>query len=240
MGTFFYILINILLPIFILIAVGFVAQKILKFDIRTLTRLNIYIFVPSVLFLKIYETNVPFEFFFQVLVYILMIQIIMMLIGIGISKLFSYKKSVRSALCNSLLFFNSGNYGLPLVDLVFNGDPVAVASQVFIMLIQNITTNTWGVFQASSGNSSAKKALRNVLKMPSIYVISAVILVKIFRITVPQLLLIPIEYTSRGFIAIALITLGAQLADIKIEIKIRDILTPVFIRLVISPILGFS
>jgi len=239
MDTFLYIVINIILPIFFLIAVGFIGQTKLKMDIRTFTKLNIYIFVPSVLFLKIYETNVTFEFFSQVLVYIFIIQVVMLLLGQLISKAFGYSRSIKKAFCNSLLFFNSGNYGLPLVELVFNGDPVAVASQVFIMLIQNVTTNTFGVFQASSGNSTTKKALKNILKMPSIYVILLVIAVKTFHITMPELILVPLGYIAKGFIAIALITLGAQLSEMKIKIKLRDILLSSLTRLVLSPLLGF-
>lgn len=239
MNTFFYIIINIILPIFFLIAVGFVGQKKLKMDIRTLTKLNIYIFIPAVLFLKIYETNVTFKFFSQVLAYILIIQVVMFILGQLISKAFGYSRSIKKAFCNSLLFFNSGNYGLPLVELVFNGDPVAVTSQVFIMLIQNVTTNTFGVFQASSGNSTTKKALKNILKMPSIYVILMVILVKSFHITIPGLVLVPLGYIAKGFVAIALVTLGAQLSEIKLEIKVRDILVSSLTRLILSPLLGF-
>ncbi|NSW90169.1 MAG: AEC family transporter [Firmicutes bacterium] len=239
MDTFIYIIINIILPIFFLIAVGFIAQKKLKMDIRTLTKLNIYIFVPALLFLKIYETQVTLKFFSQVLVYILLVQAVLLLLGHLVSKVFCYSRSIKKAFCNSLLFFNSGNYGLPLVELVFKGDPVAVTSQVFIMLIQNITTNTFGVFQASSGNSTTKKALKNILKMPSIYVIFLVILVKAFHITMPGLVLVPLGYIAKGFIAIALVTLGAQLSEIKIEIRVRDILVSTLTRLILSPLLGF-
>jgi predicted permease len=239
MSAFVYIITSIMLPVFFLIAVGFIAQRKLKMDIRTLARLNIYLFVPAVLFLKIYETRVTFEFFVQVLVYIIMVQAAMLLLVNLISKVFGYSRSIKKAFCNSLLFFNSGNYGLPIIELVFKGDPVAVTSQIFIILIQNITTNTFGVFQASSGNSTTKAALKNIFKMPSIYVVLTITLVKAFGITLPGQALVPLEYISRGFVAIALITLGAQLSEIKIEIKVRDILASSITRLVISPLLGF-
>ncbi|NLC68351.1 MAG: AEC family transporter [Clostridiaceae bacterium] len=239
MGTFIYIITSIIFPIFFLIAAGFAIQKKFKMDTKTLTRLNLYLFIPAVLFLKIYETKVTFDFFAQVIVFVIVIQAAMILIGNLISKVLGYSRSVKKAFCNSLLFFNSGNYGLPLVDLVFNGDPVAVASQIFVMLVQNITTNTYGVFQASSGNSTTRTALKNILKMPSIYVISAIILIKSLGITLPGQVLIPLEYFSRGYISLALVTLGAQLAEIKIEIKARDIMASAVTRLIISPLLGF-
>jgi len=81
--------------------------------------------------------------------------------------------------------------------------------------------------------------LKNILKMPSIYVISAIILIKSLGITLPGQVLIPLEYFSRGYISLALVTLGAQLAEIKIEIKARDIMASAVTRLIISPLLGF-
>ena len=195
MNTFFYIIINIILPIFFLIAVGFVGQKKLKMDLRTLTKLNIYIFIPAVLFLKIYETNVTLKFFSQVLVYILIIQVAMFILVQLLSKAFGYSRIIKGLLQLSAVF-NSGNYGLPLVELVFNGDPVAVTSQVFIMLIQNVTTNTFGVFRPVQ-EIPTTKALKNILKMPSIYVILMVILVKSFHITIPGLVLVPLGYIAK-------------------------------------------
>ncbi len=240
MSTFIYILTDIILPIFSIIVIGFIAQKNLKMDIKSLTKLNIYVFVPAILFLKIYETEVTIGFFSQVLFYIIIIQAFMLVFSKITAKMLHFSKSIEKAFCNSLLFFNSGNYGLPLVELVFKGNAVAVTSQVFIMLIQNITTNTFGVFQASSGSSTTKIALKNILKMPSIYVICIIIIIKSFNVIVPAQILIPLDYISRGFIAIALLTLGAQLAEIKIGIKTRDVLMSSIIRLVVSPIIGFA
>jgi len=236
--TFIYIITNIISPIFILIAVGFVAQKKFKMDIRTLTKLNIYIFVPAVLFIKIYETEVTFKFFFQVLIYVALIQIIMYFISKVISKAFKYSRGTSKAFCNSLIFFNSGNYGLPLIDLVTKGDPVAITSQVFIMLIQNVTTNTLGVFQASSGKQNTKQSLKNILAMPSIYIIFVVTIIKLFKVQIPVLIMTPLEYVAQGFIAMALVTLGAQLSEIKMELRFRDIFVSSFTRLILSPILG--
>jgi len=236
---FSYIFINILLPIFILAAVGFLARRKLKLDSRTLSKLNIYIFVPAVIFIKIYSTEVTLEFFKTVLIYIMAMQVLMMLIGEIISRVNHYPRSIKKAFCNSLLFFNSGNYGLPLSELLFKGDPVATTAQVFIILIQNLATNTFGVFQSSTGNSSNKEALKNVLIMPAIYVLFVVIVVKTFRLTVPEQILVPIQYVADGFIGIAIITLGAQLAEITVGIKIKDVLISTVIRLAIAPVIGF-
>jgi malate permease and related proteins len=238
--NFLYIFVKVILPIFLLASVGFAAQKLLKMDIRTFTRLNVYIFIPAVLFVKIYSSDVSLTFFGTLLGFILCIEIIMFLIGETVSRVFRYPRSIKKAFCNSLLFFNSGNYGLPLVDLAFRNNPIASASQVFIMLIQNITTNTFGVFQASSGNSTYRKALKNILQMPSLYVLAVAVIVKATGCEVPDPILVPMQYVSNGFIAIALLTLGVQLADIKVAFRFKDVLASSCIRLVLSPLIGYA
>jgi len=239
MSTFFYILLNIILPIFVLVTIGFVVQKKFHLDIRTLTRLSMYVFIPSVLITKIYEAKVSLQFFGTLFIYIMGIQLIMMILGEGIPTLLKYPKSIKKCFSNSLLFFNSGNYGLPLVELVFKQDPIATTAQVFIMVIQNITTNTVGVFQASTGSSSRKEALKNVFSMPSMYVLVAVGIVKWTGITIPDPILVPLQYITNGFVGFALILLGVQLGEIKFEFKVKDILISSFIRLILSPVIGF-
>lgn len=239
MQTFIYILVNIIFPIFAIALAGYVAQKKLNMDSRTFSKINIYIFVPAVIFIKIYEAKISLGLFGTILAYIISIQLVMFITGMGIARLMRYPKGMRNALTNSLQFFNSGNYGLPLVELLYRNNPMATIGQVFIMLIQNMTVNTIGVFQASASKTSHRKALKNVLTMPSMYVIAVVIFVKVFSITVPSPVLIPLKYISNGFIGFALLTLGVQLAEIKVRVKLTHIMVSSVIRLLISPLLGF-
>lgn len=238
MATFFYILLHIIFPIFVLVSIGFIMQRKFHLDIRTLTRLSMYVFIPSVLVVKIYEAQVTLQFFWTLIIYIVGIQLIMMLLGEAIPRMLNYPKSIRKCFSNSLLFFNSGNYGLPLIELVFK-NPIATTAQVFIMVIQNITTNTVGVFQASTGNSGYKKALKNVFSMPSMYVLAAVAVVKWTGAVIPEPVLVPLQYISGGFVGFAVLLLGVQLAEIDFKFKINDVLIASFIRLILSPILGY-
>ena len=174
-----------------------------------------------------------------ILAYIMAIQLLMLVISVLAARMFAYSRSRSMALGNSLMFFNSGNYVLPLADLVFKGLPNAMTIQVLIMLIQNVTSNTFGVFQASSANSSRRKSIRNVLEMPTLYVLAVVLIVKLFNIQVPEQIMVPLNYIADGFIGIALIALGVQLAEIKLDLKFGDVLLPCCIRLLLSPLLGY-
>ena len=234
-----FIFLKIIIPIFVLIGLGFLAQRMMKMDSRTFSRMTIYIFVPAVMFIKMYAAKVDLQFFATIIVFITVIQVLMFVIGEITARSLGYSRGKRKAFSNALTFFNSGNYGLPLADLVFKSSPIAASVQVFIMMLQNTTGNTVGVFQASSANSSYKKALRHVFTMPSLYVLFLVLIFNYFSIPVPEPVMVPLKYLADGFIAFALITLGVQLAEIEYSYKIDDVLLPCFIRLVLSPILGY-
>jgi predicted permease len=238
MHTFFHIFSNIIIPIFIIIGVGFVFQKKVKVDVGALNRVNLYIMSPVLIFYKIYTTDFTLKMLTLVFVYCTAITIFLLLIGEGVSRVFGYSRNIKKAFNNSIVLYNSGNYGLPMNDLAFNHDPFAMTIQIFILIFHNITTATFGVFNASSGNLSYKKAFKKVFLMPSLYSILIAILVKMTGFKVPQPIMVPMEYITNAFIALALLTLGIQLAEVRFSLNIRRIILPVFLRLVITPLLG--
>lgn len=239
MSTVLYILYNIVLPVFILIAAGYVARKQLALDTNTLSRLVIYIMIPVVIFLKIYESTLTPMLFMTILLFMFCIEAFMLLAGEAVSRIFHYPRTVRKTFENLLLFFNSGNYGLPLVDLAFKGNPMAMTTQAIIVLIQNIASNTFGIFQASSGKSSYGKSLKNILRTPLLYALAAGIIVKASGLHLPDPILLPANTLSNAFIGIALINLGAQLAEVRISLKLRDVVALSTIRLLLSPLAGY-
>ena len=48
---------EIIAPIFVLIGLGYLVQKRVGFDLRSLTRLNFWVFVPGFLFARIYGST---------------------------------------------------------------------------------------------------------------------------------------------------------------------------------------
>lgn len=240
MTEMLFIMEEISLPIILLIAAGFVFQKIFKVDIRTFSKLSIYLLVPVLVFVKLYSIDVSGGFLMQVVPFVLLLEIAMYIAAVIFSAIFRFDKSIKKAFTNSLVLINTGNYGIPLIDLVFRGNPLAAASQIFIVAIQNITTSTFGVFQASSGSASKKQAFINMIKMPTIYAILLVVLIKSFNITLPETVLIPMNYISDGFIAFALLALGVQLANVKLGYKIWQVLGVSAFKVIIAPLTAFG
>ena len=240
MSELLYILLEISLPILLLIAIGFAFQKIFKTNTRTYSKLLIYLLIPVVIFTKLYNMDIAWDFFLQVLPFIVILEVAMFILARAVAAAFRYKKSLRNAFTNSIVLFNTGNYGIPLIELVFQGNPIATASQLFIVIIQNITTSTFGVFQASAGQADHREALKSMAKMPSIYVLAIVAVVKLTGLTIPETINIPLNYISDAFIGFALITLGVQLAEVRIGHKLKEVLTASIVKVIAAPALGFA
>ncbi len=239
MAAFFYIVANVIFPIFILILIGFIAQKKFNMDVRTFSKINMYIFVPAIIFKNIYKTEVTWQLFGTILLYLLIIFIGMFFLGMGIGRLLNYPRGIRNAFTNSILFFNAGNYGLPVAEIAFQSNPLATTAQIFIMVIQTILMNSFGVFQSAAGRSENRQALKNAIMMPAMYVLILVVIIKILNIEIPVFLMTPVENLSKGFIPVALLTLGVQLSEVKISKRIKDILISSFIRLLLAPVIGY-
>lgn len=76
------------------------------------------------------------------------------------------------------------------------------------------------------------------MRLPVIYALLLAILLKWLHIEIPPFLWKPIENSSNAFLAVALVTLGAQVAFLKITRISRPIVWIVIGRLIISPLVG--
>jgi predicted permease len=240
MTELLYILENISLPILLLILSGFGFQKLFRINVPTLTRLVIYLLIPVVIFVKIMEADVTWELLLTATGYMLLLQVSVYFIGQATGRLLRQPACRRSVTINSMVLINTGNYGLPLNDLVFGANPLANAAQLFIVVMQNIVTNTFGVYVLCKGNRSRKQAWLSVAKMPAMYVLALAVLLKSVGAQIPEPVMIPLNYLAGAFVAVALLALGAQLAEVRVGEGFKDAIIAGAVKVVTAPLLGFA
>ena len=250
MNIFFGILLNSIIPIFILISLGFLVDRKFNLDINTLTKINLYLFVPAFTFVNLVLTDVSVDL---LLVILLAMSLLFINFSVGsiLRRVLKLEFKTGKALENSIMFNNAGNIGIPLITLVFSNAPfivdgttpyleVALSVQVMILLVQTLTLNTFGFINSGGDGMTFKKGAVRVLKMPTIYMIILAILLKFtpWDITVtpvwPSLL-----YLRSGLVSIVLLTLGAQLSKTKINFRFKIPYLAVFCRLLIAPAVAF-
>lgn len=238
--AFIMIMRDIILPVFILMAIGFVLCRRLALDVQTLARLNIYYVVPAFIFVRLYETDIAWNLFLQVIVFVVALVAILFVLSRIISKLLQLDQRQKVTFTNSVVFYNSGNYGVPVNDLVFRGDPFAMSIQVIVLMFQNIFTFSYGIFSMQAMDTGKLRAALAYFKMPVLYGMLLGILMNVFNVPLPGFLEVPVHYIADAMIALALLTLGAQVAQLKLTAGLRTVYFSLVLRLLAGPVVAIG
>lgn len=241
MSYFWYILLNNVVPLTVMIAIGVVLYRAFKLDIKTLSKLNFYLFSPAIIFKMLYESSISLVILGQTLLFFFLFFAAMFILTEIVIRLRRYQGGMVPAMRNTVIFYNSANYGVPLNQLVFVGDPFTLSIQIIVMMMQSLLPNTYGIYSVNaSKRNDMRKTLRTILTLPVIYIIPLAFIMKGLNIPVPGPIYAPINYISNAFIATALITLGVQLGSMKWKLNFSDVMLSNVLRLLIGPAVGFG
>jgi predicted permease len=147
------ILINIISPVVLVAAVGFILAQTIHVDARPLSRTMLYFFTPSLIFASAYRTKLTGEYV-SIAVFALIITALMGIVTWLFIQVLRYDRLTGSAFALGVLFVNAGNYGLPLVLFAYGQEGLARAAFYFTM--SAILAQTLAIFIAARGRASAR------------------------------------------------------------------------------------
>jgi malate permease and related proteins len=251
MSIFFHILGNNVVPIFILIGLGFGLSKKFNLNIETLSKLIFYVFTPVFIFYNLYTTDLYIDMF-KILLFCIVYLIVSDILSRIICKIRKYDTGLASAFKNSIMFNNTGNIGLSLVTLIFGSAPFvingqtpylsqALPAQIMIMVFMDLTMNTFGFYNAGRAKRNFKESIRQIFNMPIIYVIPLALLFKYMQLDITATpIWNTVVYIKGGLVPVALLTLGVQLSKTQFDFRSLNVHISVFTRLIIGPILALA
>ncbi|MCU6712927.1 AEC family transporter [Paenibacillus sp. J5C_2022] len=242
MDIFFHILVTNVLPMGLLIGLGVILQRAFTLDIKTLSKLNFYLFSPAIMFNLIYNTEISAQSIGKVMFFFVLFMAGQYVLVETVIRIRGYSPGMKSAMRNSVLFYNSANYGIPLNQLAFSGNKETLAIQVLIMMMQSLIPNTYGVYNVNAHKANRAAIWRTIMSMPVIYVIPLAFLLRYLHVPIPQSIETPITYLSDAFIGTALITLGVQLGSMSWKVSrslVIDVSLSGVLRLVAGPLLAW-
>ena len=230
---------QVLLPILVLIGLGWILDRQWQLSLATLVRLNIYLVVPAFIFYEVVHSSLSAGMAGQVMLFTLCIMAGMFVLSALIARACGYSAAVRRGLQLTTMFYNSGNYGVPLMTLAY---PVlGPVLQVFVVLTQNISTFTVGLWLASAqGRAAGWRALLPMLRQVSLWAVAVALLVRWLHLPVQtwRWLWVPVEYLHSALVGVALVTLGVQLAQAKPVAHLPQVRWALGLRLVAAPLLA--
>lgn len=229
-------LINIVLPVFVMIGAGFTVARVKSLNAQTLSRVSLYILAPALVFSKLAKTTISGPDFAQIVTFTVLGTLILLLMSWALARLLRLERGQESAFMLACSFVNHGNYGLPLVLFAFGQEGLERALVYFVT--GAFLAYTLAVFIASRGKARAISSLLNILKVPTIYAVVAAFAVNVTNFVVPEVVLKPLNMAADACIPVMLLLLGVQLGSASLRGQVRMISLAVFVRLVGGAVVG--
>ena len=160
MAALFGIFLNVIVPVFGLVVVGYAISPRLKLDSRTLSRVAYYLFVPAFVFDVMSRTKVSAALAAGLSAYGIVTALLAAGLGYLIARLLGRDAKTTAAFVLIGVFGNTGNFGLPMVRFRFPDQPLAVEYSTIFFLAILIVSFVVGVAVKSgswSGSSSAEQ-----------------------------------------------------------------------------------
>ena len=206
-------------------------------DMKAVSAIATYIFIPCLIFMTFYQSDLNVVSFYIVCFYLLLF-IILIVINKIYGKLRKLSPAQASGLVLSTVFANTGNYGAPIILLAYGSAGFDYAIYIFATI--SIVMHTIGVYIAVRGKRSAKDAFKQMFRMPMIYTITFCMILKALHIELPDNLLTVIDLLASAAIPIVMIILGFQLASVQIKsLDWGNIVYSTVLKLVAAPIIAF-
>lgn len=232
--------ITILLPVFAIFVLGYVGQKKFRLDLKGISTISMYLMSPFLVFRTFYQTEFHADYFYMILFSLFMclgIIIVVILIA-GIKK---YTKEETCGMMLASAFMNSGNYGIPVVLMLFGERGVDYA--IVLMVNQSLLVSTLGIYIAAQGSpegNGVNEALKSVFRMPMLHGALLGILFQVCQIRLSPPVISVVDLIADAAVPTIMILLGMQLANISIQqLEKRKVSLSLSLKLAISPLLAY-
>ena len=233
------ILYNNIVPIFIAIGLGYILERRLKIEIKSVSRTIFYALTPCLVFSSLVKSTVSGGEFWRIASFEVLATLGVALVAWGVARALRFDRAMESAFLLVTISVNAGNYGLSVNQLAFGDE--ALARAIIYFVVSSLLINTTGVYLASRGKARAGEALLNVFKAPIVYAVLLAVFVKLINLNVTgSPVFKAVEMVGQGAVPLMLLLLGMQLAKTPLAQGMRAAGLAAFIRLAVAPIIAFS
>ncbi|KYK36076.1 MAG: hypothetical protein AYK19_09665 [Theionarchaea archaeon DG-70-1] len=229
------VLVDVLLPIFLIFGVGFILGKRKNPDPRPIAHVSIFVLLPSLVFTSFLREDILGSLALTG-VYITAFTVFMYVLSVVTCKLLKFDRALQSAFLLSVLFTNSGNYGVPLCTFAFGEE--GMVNALAYMTFGSVIMYTLAVYVASRGTCSMRDSFKNIFAIPLIYAVVIASVFSYFHVSVPSFLVKPITLLGSAAIPVAMVLLGIQLSRTEVQKAYKPLVLSIVFRLLLSPFVG--
>jgi predicted permease len=192
------------------IGVGAALGRAFRLNADTMGKLNLYAFVPALMFTKLAESGLDPAGMARIAVFWTALVASLLALSAAASALVRVPREARPTVAIGSAFTNSGNFGIPAASLAFG--PAGVEVQAVVLAIENVLFFNVGLVIAGGGRGTPRESLRLLSRQPVLWAVPAALLVRARPEWVPVPVSVAVATLGAGLVPLALVTLGAQLA----------------------------
>jgi predicted permease len=189
------------LPVFLLIAVGFLFARWKKISLASVTEIIVYLGTPSLVFGSLASKPV---YVADIAVLCSGVLIIFTVVGLLIRLYFFIFRFSSRGFTLPALFMNAGNMGIPLALFAFGQPGFQRATLMFVII--TFLQYSLGIYILNGRGNWTE-----IFRLPLIYAALAGLAVNLTQIRIPGVLMQPVTMLGQATIPIMLITLGYRL-----------------------------
>lgn len=232
-------IINVILPVFILLGIGFFVGRFMDVQTKPVSDLCIYVFSPALFFHSVTTSSLNLGDLGRIVLFALLLFAAFAVLIKLLAVLFKWEAPYENTMMLASAFPNTGNYGLPIILFAFGNEGMAIA--IIYVVIQSLLMNSAGIFYASNHGDVSKKAIFiTIVRMPGFIAITIGLLLKIAGIGVPEALGNATGLLGQAAVPVLLTLLGITLASIRIKTVLKFIGTAAVLKLVAFPAIAFA
>ncbi|HHE71508.1 MAG TPA: AEC family transporter [Chloroflexi bacterium] len=205
------ILVNILLPVFLVAGISAIATGKLSLDVKTFSRGAFYVFSPAMVIDALANSDITGYEYGQLALGLTLVVLTLWGLSEGVARILRLEKATHVSLILTTILANTGNYGLP-VNLFAFGESGLVRAAL-VVTVSSMLRSSLGVYLAARGMSSGRReTFRKVLSVPVIYAAAVGLVFNLTGLTLPAPILKAAHILGQGLVPASLMVLGAQLA----------------------------
>jgi predicted permease len=223
-------ILNIVLPVFIVIFIGYAFGKIKRLDMSPVVDMVFYIGLPSLIFTTMLDNKIILIDAGKVWASSLIVAL-----GCGIVAWIVFKalKQKHSALYLAIMIINTMYIPFPIIYFAYGSQGLLIATLFYIANV--MVMFSLGIYLIAG--QQWRDSLKAVLKTFPIYAAIIGILINIFNVTVPELVIRPLNLMGMMTLPLSLLILGYNLSRVRITSLPTTFLTS-FLRIGIGLLLG--
>ncbi|MBO5069678.1 MAG: AEC family transporter [Roseburia sp.] len=237
--------INVTLPIFLVMVIGYILKQIgmLNDDFVTVAnRFNFKVTLPFMLFRDISGVDIRAVFDLKYVLFCALVSTACFWLIWGGTKLFLKDKSMRGAFVQASFRSSAAVMGLAFIENIYGSSamgPLMIVGAVPLYNIFSVIVLTFEGAHAGEENKSEKIKLAciNIIKNPIILGILAGLLVALLGIDFPVIVDKTVNSVAQMATPLALITIGAGFEGRKAVAKMKPTIAASMIKLVIQPLI---